>query len=267
MDRLYDFEIEFLISLIIAVLAIEGARATREFVVDIISIVLVTLIFIHISVLVLLYILNRVSENQSNPVDVIDGLSKYTIMITFATFLFFVSHLVFNFTFTSLTIEGDPVYLAQLEVSYKTSKRLIFYVGPSIVLIVLGLAGYFLILVPIAVSNDVNVSINPNSLRIQSDYQVSNRLTIHVRNESDKDLSLNINCEFPEEVYWRRANTQEEESGVLQDQDSVRGPGEKTINYDLRDEFSEARTFAVEVDVDYGYGSDDEEIQISSNPN
>lgn len=264
MARDHQFEIQYLISLTIAVLAIITIEGIRQYLDVWLGYLLLFTISIHFVLFNIYYTFGEAVEIELDAVNWLQRESRWTWGLITGLFLFLILHTVFgnllvNFTECSMTV-NNRLPNSLVTVNCVNAKILIAYALPLLIVGAMGVHFGRKIWSPFRTLRDVNIKIAPSHLKIFSTAKDTEPLFIKVENEGSKKFDYEINVSLPEGV-----NTEYNGSSISEKltSESVIEPGRQD-RFDLPLEYSgrEMRSDLIEVEIEHETGTKTKDIEV-----
>lgn len=254
MDRDRQFEIQYLISLIIAVVGSLSAEELSVYVPTGLAQLFLLLVFIHLVAFNVVYTVRRATGFELSEIDVLAQGTRWTLYGI--TGLFF--YLLTSVLFTWLLLEvlpfsvGDIVFrisLPMLTYSIDLSHRILFgYVGPLFVIGVMSVLGWRKFMASLLKAKAVDISVVPVELSVFHNFESTRPLHINIENNNPEEISFETRIEFPDEIDWKYRGTREG-SGTLSEETAVPASGHEPYDIELQYQGTERKTREVDVTI------------------
>jgi len=245
MDRDPKFEIQFLLSLIIAVLGSLGAESVSQYVPKPTAHFLLLLIFIHIVVFNVVYTLRHATDFELSEVTTLDTGNRLTLYGITGLFFYLLVSVASKWALMEiLSVSGSekvpylglPTYRAFFE-----------YVVPGLVVVTMGGLGWWRIMPSLRQARDIEISVVPKEIDVYHDFDATRPLHVNIENKSSEPVEFTTIIQFPEEVDWRHRETTTG-SGVFSDETEVPASGgHEPYNIELRYQGIERKTDKVDI--------------------
>lgn len=251
MDREPQFEIQYLLSLIIAVLGSLNVDSISKYVPEPTSHLLLLLIFGHIVLFNIVYTLRRATKFELSEVNALDLANQWTLYaITGLFFYLVVSVVSFWFLHNVLPYSETEMLPFIGSVTYGT---FFGYAVPVIVVVIMGGIGWWRIMPSLRQARDIDVSIVPKEISVFHDFDSTRPLHVNIENETSNEIEFTTIIQFPDEVEWRYREINRG-SGTFTDDVSVPSNGHEPYNLELRYQGMERKT--IEADIIIAKGDD-----------
>lgn len=245
MDRDPKFEIQYLLSVIIAVLGSLGSNSISQYVSKPTALLLLALIFLHIVVFNLVYTLRRATEFELSEVSALDTGNRLTLYAI--TGLFF--YLLVSVVSVWILLEILPVEESERmpHISWFTYRTFFEYIVPGLVVAAMGGLGWRRIVPSLRQARDIEISVVPKEIEVFHDFDSTRPLHVNIQNKSSEAIEFTTIIQFPEEVEWRYRETTTG-SGVFNDETEVPASGgHEPYNIELRYQGVERKTNEVDI--------------------
>lgn len=254
MDRDPKFEIQYLISLIVAVLGSLGAERITQYVMDPIAHLFLLFVFIHIVAFNAVYTLRRATEFQLSEVDDLEKATRWTLYGISCLFFYLLVSILSVWTLievSPLSVDGYLIMLPALPlpVTIDLSNGILFgYIIPGSVVVLMGGLSWNKFMPSLLQAQSIDISIVPEELSVFHDFDSTRPLHVNIENNNSEEISFTTVIEFPEEVDWEYRGTQEG-SGTLSEETIVPGSGHEPYDINLRYQGHERKTREVTVTI------------------
>ena len=263
MERDQRFEIQYLLSLIVAVLGAMTADSISRYIDMWVGYGLLILIFVYIVVFNLSYTLESATGFNVSAIEWLSDRSRWLLVVVTAAFLFFVIHMVGLVVFQAFpqcqsTVEmlGKPLFRA----SCGSGKIFIAYGVPFLVVVAIAIGVGRKMAPPITLFREISFYVVPDSVRVFPRYDDGQPLLIRVVNDSDETESVEIHFQLPEDVVAEH-NWQEEAESFTEEAEIDPGDQEK-IHLKLKYQGRERRTDVLGVNLIHDKGTQEKEAQL-----
>ena len=263
MERDEQFEIQYLLSLIIAVLGTMTADGISRYIDMWVGYGLLILIFLYIVVFNLSYTLESATGFNIAAVEWLSDRSRWLLAVVTAAFLFFVVHMLGlvlfqGFTQCQSTVEmlGKPL----LKVSCGLGKIFISYGAPVLIVGATAIGAGVKMVPPITLFRNISFYVVPSSVRIFPSFDDGQPLLIRVVNDSEDTESFNIDFKLPKDVTARH-NLQEEFEDFTEEAE-IDPDEQKKIHLELRYDGRERRRDVLGVKLIHERGTQEKDIDV-----
>lgn len=263
MERDQQFEIQFLLSLIVAVLGAMTADRISRYIDMWVGYGLLILIFLYIVVFNLSYTLESATGFNVAAIEWLSERSRWLLVVVTAAFLFFVIHmagLVVFQAFFRCQSTVETLGKSLLRPSCGSGKILISYGVPFLVVAATAIGVGRKMAPPITLFREVSFYVVPDSVRVFPRYDDGQPLLIRVVNDSDETESFEIHFQLPEDVIAEN-NLQEETESFTEEAEIDPGEQEK-VHLRLKYEGRERRTDVLGVNLIHDKGTQEKEAQL-----
>lgn len=245
-DRDPKFEIQYLLSLIVAVLGSLSSRSISQYVPEPTAYILLFLIFTHIVVFNLVYTLRRATEFELSEVNTLETGTHWTLYGITGLFSYLLTSVAFQWGRTTLSIRLTGRISTQLFGSI--SHRILFeYVAPMLVVLVMGGISWRKITPSIRQARDIEISVVPDEIHVFHTFDSTRPLHVNIENKSDSEISFTTIIELPEEIEWRYRETTTGEGTFTDDANIPPSGGHEPYNIELRYQGEERMTKEVDI--------------------
>ena len=243
MERDSQFEIQFLISLIVAVLGSISADAISQYISGFAAHLLLFLIFTHIVLFIVEYTVRNAGEFELEESIRLGKITELTlILITF----FFTYLLAATLSVWAL-IEIIPLAPADSVPKVRIiTYRMVF--GVFIPFIAVGAMGVHLwrkIWPSVQDARDIDIAIVPKDISVFHTFESTRPLHLNIDNETGEEINFHTEIEFPNQVEWKHGYS--EGAGRFKDESVVPGDGHEPYDFELRYQGEDRRTEEVEI--------------------
>lgn len=263
MKRDQQFEIQYLLSLIVAVLGAMTANGISRYIDKWVGYVLLILIFLYIVVFNLSYTLESATGFNVSAIEWLSDRSRWMLVVVTAAFLFFVIHMVGLVLFQAFspcqsTVEmlGKPLF----RLSCGLGKIFISYGAPFLVVAATAIEVGRKMVPLITLFRDISFYVVPDSVRVFPSFDGGQPLLIRVVNDSDSVESFELSFDLPEEVAARH-NLEEEFEDFTEETEIDPGRQEK-IHMELRYDGRERRRDVLGVELIHEKGTQKKDVDV-----
>lgn len=268
MERDHQFEVQYLLTVTIAIVTFL-ASAQLQHLFDLwVGVLIIILLSVHIVLLNIVYVLQRVNKWQLEVMKTYRGYSEKTFVAITGAIPFLVLHAVL---LGGSKMWGDCsadsiVDLAAGQWFHYCSGgiTLIGYLVP--LLVTAGVMGSFRrkIVPSLTLFRHINFVVAPPDLTIYSDYSDTEPLFVKVANSGKKTREFGIEIEFPEEVKWRLDN--EWKVGSYSEDHSIKS--DKRVRLDIELEYTgeNRRSDVIAANLTHEYGNQEKTVPVQLEP-
>lgn len=250
MDRDPKFEIQYLISVIIAVLGSLNADGINQYVPNPTAYLLLLAILIHIVVFNIVYTLRRATEFNLSEVNTLERGNRWTLYGITGLFFYLLIAVVSQWVLIEMVAVDpmDPIPVLNM-MTYGT---LFSYIAPAIVALIMGGIGWYRIIPSVRVARDIEISVVPDQIDVFHDFEDTRPLHVNIENQSPEEIEFLTIIRFPDEVEWRYRETSTG-SGTFTDETSVPASGgHEPYNIELRYQGQDRKTEKVDIIIAKG---------------
>jgi hypothetical protein len=244
MDRDPQFEIQYLLSLIIAVLGLLEVDSISQYVPIPTAHLLLLMIFSHISIFNIVYTLKRATKFELAEINTIDSVNRITLYGVTVLFCYLIVSVISVWTlYEALPFsesQADPI------VGFFTYGTFFAYAAPAILIVMMSGAGWRKIMPSLRQARDIEVSIVPEQISVFHEFDSTRPLHVNIENETSNNIDFTTIVKFPDDVEWRHREV-EQGSGTFTDDVSVPSGGHEPYNLELRYQGTERKTAEVDV--------------------
>ncbi|WP_336337342.1 hypothetical protein [Haloarcula brevis] len=254
MDRDQKFEIQYLISLIVAVLGSLGARSIAQYVMNPIAHLFLLIVFIHIVAFNAVYTLRRATDFQLSEVDQLEKATRWTLYGISGLFLYLLMSILSMWLLIELlpfSVDGYLIVLSTSSLPFPIdlSNGILFgYLVPGSIVVLMGGLSWNKFMPALLQAQSIDISVVPEELSVFHDFDSTRPLHVNIENNNTEEISFNTVIEFPDEVDWKYRGTQEG-SGTLSEETMVPGSGHEPYDIKLRYQGQERKTREVTVTI------------------
>jgi len=268
MERNYEFEMDFLIGVIIAVAGTSRIGIFRQLANDIFVKLIIILSISHVITLTAVYSINRGTQYDISILAFFERASVYTLWFTTIGAIAYLFNIFANMSIDGFLldiVDKIPRYSGEINAFYN-NKPEIFQIATTIIptVLVVGLL-YFNVFVAMRKANNVDISIVPKSIHIREEYGDSHPISITIRNDSDDTIQGEISAEMPESVTWKESGSPTENNGDLNEGFSLHPDRQKILDIEFKHSLDDAQSKVRNVDliIDHSYGLKEETIEMN----
>jgi hypothetical protein len=252
-ERDQRFEIQYLISLIIAVLGSLSSETIAKYAPNKSAYLFLFIVFTHIVVFNIVYTLRRATDFEIEKITQLDQATRWTLYSITAVFAYFLLGILFSWILVDLLpyqpddvfIDTVPMILFPINLTY----RILFaYTVPGIIILVMVLLGWRSIMPSLRQAQAVEITVVPDELSVLHDFDSTRPLHINIANNSDEEIIISTAIDFPDEVEWRYRGT-ETGRGTLSEESAIPSSGHEPYDIELRYQDQERMTREVTVDI------------------
>lgn len=232
-ERDNQFETQFILSLIVAVLGVLASKQFGEFTNIFVGGIFLIIGTGHLILLSVHYSFNRVSSFEDNTIRGVEEASKHTLRLTSLAFLYLVIQIATTAFVGVIPAEvwahwGEPILLGPNQA--KTAFILAIPVIPVIVIAEIWRRRIREIL---QTSRDLSFTVVPHHLRVFHDPSESKALRISVENESeDRTYALRFEMDIPEPL--RARYNHEWHSGTIEDVIHLPAESRNSLDFEFK---------------------------------
>lgn len=208
MERDIQFEIQYLLSIIVVILGIVGASREGEFVNEYVGIIFVIISTLHLLFLNTYYAFNQISGFRSPYVNNLKDWSENTLFLVSLSFIYVVFHII-------VTIPPD--YLGGIVRNCfpgSLGETLANYLNVALPLVPTAIMGgaFWLIGMPtFRLSRNLSTNVLPEQLKIYPDYTDQRTpLMFEIKNDGYEEYGIEIKVELPDKVVAKDVRQDEE---------------------------------------------------------
>ena len=252
MERDRQFEIQYLISLIIAVIGSLSSEKISVYVPTPLALLLLLLVFIHLVAFNVVYTVRRATEFELSEIDMLAQRTRWSLYGITGLF----SYLLLSVLFTWSLIEVLPLsvdrVLFQIPAPLLTtpmvlSNGILFgYIAPALIIALMGVLSWKKFMSSLLQAKSVDISIVPLELSVFHDFDSTRPLHVNIENNNPEEITFETKIEFPAEVDWKYRGTRTG-SGTLSEETAVPASGHEPYDIELRYQGTERKTREVDV--------------------
>lgn len=268
MDRDYQFEMTYLLSLTVATLAVITIENVRVIVDIRIAYFLLFFVSIHTVLFNFFYTFENIGLFRNRMASAVKNRTQYSLFFITVCFLYLVFHVVGGFLGELLSFCNQPsssIFVSLISVSEPCTLGIMFmrYGSPTL-LVGLAMIPLWKRIVPALRLRKIDISIQPDDIRIFSTYEHTEPLFINVSNNSAKMETFDIRISFPESVCWK--TNKEHCSEDFQKTADIESGQREPLNLQLRYKGDESKTERILVELEHNYGVFTNDVQVSLYP-
>lgn len=251
MERNREFEVDYLIGLILVILGLVTAPILKSYLSTRAVAILLVIISIHLVLLTLVYTFRRGTSIEIKQVERIYSTTRFTlfgISIGLSILIF----MVLNSAILDL-VDNWAKYSSALITHVEGSglKIMITAVLPVAIVSILTISLGIPVLAAVIEREDIEIGIVPSELRIQSDWKATNPLAISIKNETDRELQAEVKISLPDGVEWRISGEERARTEDISKVIEVQSPGLSALDIEFRNTGGTRRTRELTVRVNY----------------
>ena len=216
-DRDPKFEIQYLISLVIAIVGSATAPVIQNLIDPTIASVLILIIMLHILIYTVAYTLKNASSFQLELVTKLNDASQWTLGIVSLLFLFYVGTIVTQFLwnifiqphlgalilfpFLTLTEFGTIFVLTLANIP---TEGLFVYGIPLVIII--GLIFYIVspLIEKVRTLRNIEITLYPDDTRVYNNFRDGNEIRVKIDNNTGENERFDIEFTVPEQVKYKK---------------------------------------------------------------
>lgn len=192
MQRDNKFEVQYLLSLMIVTSGIVGTTELTAFLNNFVGGVLLLVSSVHLGLLSIIYSYRNAGKFTDSSADAWEEKSIFTLTIVTLVFVYTVFHALGVVTTDLLDGYRIP--------SWKCVRSIIIYWVPFIPMALLGKPIFRRLRSSLAISEDISVSVVPESVRVFDSYEESRPILVEIENTGQKEYEFDIEISLPEHV-------------------------------------------------------------------
>lgn len=252
MDRDPKFEIQYLISLIIAVLGSLSSSGISRYVPKPSAHLFLLLVFVHIVAFNVVYTLRRATAFELSEVDVLERGTRWTLYGITGLFIYLIVSILSQWLLIELlpftrngVVHSWPIPMLPhtIDLSYGI---LFGYAVPGFIVILMGGLSWYRFMPSLRQAQAVDISIVPEKLSVFHDFDSTRPLHVDIENNNPDEITFTTVIEFPDEIDWRYRET-ETGSGTLSEESTVPPSGHEPYDIELQYQGQERKTREVSV--------------------
>lgn len=262
MGRDEQFEIQYLISLIIAVMGAISVNGIRYSIDIPVAHLFLVVAFLHLIMFNISYTIEKATEFETRAADSFRDLQDLTLIVVTAGFLFLVVHMIGMVaisTFTECSATGN-IFLITTDNIYGClgTKIVIAYAFPILLIGMIGWGAAPSILTTISLFNNIEFSVAPHNLRIYYQYDETEPVLIKVENHTGKEQEFNLSVDLPDGVIAKEGNQEAKE--IFSKTLVIPPDRQKLTNLHMRYVKGERRRAEIDVSISHERGEKQESI-------
>ncbi|GAB7010447.1 hypothetical protein [Halorubrum trueperi] len=249
MNRDYQFEVQYLLTVTIAVTAAIASDFMRPIFDVRIGYLLLIIIALHIVVINHLYALQQMADVRMESEKELDGYSQYTLFTVTLTIPFLILHAIFLYLYSPISVfivEGLGISYSNFQyMGISSVKMFMAYLLP--LLLTMGLTQRFSkeIFRGLRAFRNINFVVVPEKFKIYQSHEFTEPLFIKVENNGDAEVNLGLEFELPSEVVWV-SETGEHKNEFSEELEIASGKS-KRYNFELQYNGEDRKTSQFEV--------------------
>lgn len=274
-DRDPKFEIQYLISLVIAIVGSATAPVIRDTVNPVVASILIIIIMIHILVYTVGYTLKNASGFQLDLVDSLNDVSQWTLGLVSFLFLYYIGTIVTQFLW-NIFIQpylGAFILLPTFSIAESTTisvvmntntplEELFVYGIPLILLAALSFYVVSPLIEKVRTLRNVEITLYPDDTRVYNNFRDGDKVRIKIDNNTGEDQSFNIKFTLPDGVMYKNSRTDETGEGPIIDDEDVSHNENYLEFFDLKYIGEERETAVATIEISHKYGTSTREIDL-----
>lgn len=264
MERDYQFEVQYLLTVTIAATGALASQYLRSIFDARLGFILLLAIFAHIVIINHLYVVQRVTDVRIPVEESLDVYSQYTLFAVTLMIPLLTLHALFTpiAEYISNIYGHSPMFLTVIveDISLSPVIILISYVVP--LLLTVGLTHRFTksIFGGLRVFSDINFVVAPTKFKIYSQFEHTEPLFIKIENNGDDAVEFDLDIRFPGGVVWKDNNG--EKRSNYQKKVNLPPDYSDRINLELRYDGRERKTSLIEIGLKHDSIEKEKELQV-----
>lgn len=254
MERDPQFEIQYLISLIIAVIGSLSVEKLSLYVPTALAQLFLLMVFIHLVAFNLVYTVRRATEFELSEIDVVAQHTRWTLYGITGLFFYLLMSVVFMWLLIEiLSHQADGVvFQTRLWVLTNTidlSYGILFgSIAPAFIIALMGVLSWRKFMSSLLQAKAVDISVVPVELSVFHDFDSTRPLHVNIENNNPEEITFETKIEFPGEVNWKYRGTRTG-SGTLSEETTVPASGHEPYDIELRYQGTERKTREVDLTI------------------
>lgn len=252
MERDDQFEVQYLLSLMIVVLALLTSKQLNGLLVTWVGVLFLFASSIHLILLTTHYTFEKATAFSMPSIRRIQEFSKWTLRVTTAGFIYLISHSLFR---TLANKYARRIY----GVSSESVQSVITFGVP--ILPILLITGAFIrrILPSLQASKDISITVIPREVKVYQSFDGGKPVLIEIENTAKKSRQLQLRTDSPKMVSTKLLNEGSEFD--TSDNISLEPQSRKPINLKLRHNSEQQQIVRTRIEVIHEDGKYTQEVE------
>lgn len=251
MERDNQFEVQFLLSLMIVVLGVLASQQLSEFASIVVGGSFLLISSVHLLLISVHYSFNQVSKFEGSTIRGINRWSRRTLRLTTLAFLYMVFHILFSASnLTSIpAINWGP----------SVEQTIIAFGVPFLPVVLIYGAFRRKIRDTLRVSEDLSFTIVPEWLKVYHNPEETKPLRITVENSGEQTYDLDFEMTVPDPLLVKYDH--EWQSGVIEESFELGPRSRKPLDFELKHESTTRKTILLKAQFTHGSDIHNETIE------
>ncbi|WP_142861261.1 hypothetical protein [Salinigranum halophilum] len=247
MDRDIQFEVQYLLSIIVVILGVVGVSESNQYVNEYVAITFTILVTIHLVLLNTYYAFNQLSEIQSPHLDSLRSISRKTLFSVSIFFVYLIIHIIVT---TPPNFIGALINESCTASACRILAKYLNVALPILPTIMVGGAFWTVGLPTFRLSRHLSVTVRPETVKVYQDYSEQRTpMMIGISNQGPTQLEMDLLIKLPEKVVARNVRTREEHENTLEDKIVVDSGKRQEIQLEFRHDRAHGETSTVEIEL------------------